>query len=89
VIQINEVAKIWNGRWVELIGEVFDILTGKRVFETYTFDNLIIDIPMAEGPDGQNVRSAQWTINGITTKVLEKSNLVKSNQSRLHRAQQI
>ena len=37
---------------------------------TYNFDNLVIDIPRAEGPGGQSIGSAKWTINGrliITT----------------------
>jgi len=31
---------------------------------TYTFENLIIDIPRALGPGGRDVGSAQRTING-------------------------
>jgi hypothetical protein len=58
------VAEKSNGQWASLIGELFDRLTGKGAAVTYTFENLIIDIPRAVGPDGRNMGSAQWTING-------------------------
>jgi hypothetical protein len=45
------VAKKSNGQWSGLIGELFDRLTGKSAAVTYTFENLIIDIPKAVGPD--------------------------------------
>lgn len=71
------VAKNSNGQWAGLIGELFDRLTGKGAAVTYTFENLIIDIPKAVGPDGRNVGSAQWTINGriaITAEAHEATN---------------
>lgn len=51
-------------QWAEIVGQLFDRLTGKEASVTYTFDNLVIDIPRAQGPGGQNIGSAQWTING-------------------------
>lgn len=66
-----------NERWTELIIELFDRLTGKGASVSYTFENLIIDIPRAIGPDGQNMGSAQWTINGriaITAEAHDTSN---------------
>jgi hypothetical protein len=60
----NETLKKSNEQWTELIAELFDRLTGKGARVNYTFENLIIDIPRAIGPDGQNMGSAQWTING-------------------------
>jgi hypothetical protein len=53
-----------SSQWAELIGELFDRLTGKGASVTYSFDNLIIDIPRAVGPRGQELGSAKWTING-------------------------
>jgi hypothetical protein len=53
-----------SSQWAELIGELFDRLTGKGASVTYSFDNLIIDIPKAVGPRGQELGSAKWTING-------------------------
>lgn len=72
----NETVKS-NERWTELIIELFDRLTGKGASVSYTFENLIIDIPRAIGPDGQNMGSAQWTINGriaITAEAHDTSN---------------
>jgi hypothetical protein len=59
-----------SSQWAEVIGQVFDKITGKNMSMTYNFDNLVIDIPRAEGPGGQSIGSAKWTINGrliITT----------------------
>ena len=81
VNQNSGVAKNSNGQWAGLIGELFDRLTGKGAAVTYTFENLIIDIPRAVGPDGRNVGSAQWTINGriaITAETHETTNASKT-----------
>lgn len=51
-------------QWAEIIGQLFDRLTGKGASVTYTFDNLIIDMPRAHGPGGQDMGSAKWTVNG-------------------------
>lgn len=51
-------------QWAEIIGQLFDRLTGKGASVTYTFDNLVIDMPRATGPSGQDMGSAKWTING-------------------------
>ena len=51
-------------QWVDLIGALFDRLTGKGAIITYEFDNLVIDIPKAAGPGGKDLGSAKWTING-------------------------
>jgi hypothetical protein len=44
---------------------------------TYDFQNLIIDIPKAQGPGGKHMGSVQWTINGkiiITSEAYDKNN---------------
>jgi hypothetical protein len=51
-------------QWAEIIGQLFDRLTGKGASVTYTFDNLIIDMPRAQGPGGKDMGSAKWTVNG-------------------------
>lgn len=51
-------------QWAEIIGQLFDRLTGKGASVTYTFDNLVIDMPKAKGPGGKDMGSAKWTING-------------------------
>jgi len=56
-----------TGQWAELIEQLFDRLTGKSAQVTYSFDNLVIDIPKAVGPSGKDMGSAKWTINGKFT----------------------
>ena len=53
-----------GSQWAEVIGQLFDRLTGKGASVTYNFDNLVIDIPKAQGPGGQEMGSAKWVING-------------------------
>lgn len=53
-----------SSQWAEIIGQLFDRLTGKGASVTYTFDNLVIDMPRAQGPNGQELGSAKWTVNG-------------------------
>lgn len=53
-----------SSQWAEIIGQLFDRLTGKGASVTYTFDNLVIDMPKAHGPGGQELGSARWTVNG-------------------------
>ena len=63
-----------NSNWVDLIGALFDRLTGKEAIITYEFDNLIVDIPKASGPGGKELGSAKWTING---KLIIKAEAIK------------
>jgi len=63
-----------TSNWVDLIGALFDRLTGKEAIITYEFDNLIIDIPRASGPGGKELGSAKWTING---KLIIKAEAIK------------
>ncbi|MFZ0514950.1 MAG: hypothetical protein WAM14_25330 [Candidatus Nitrosopolaris sp.] len=80
--QNSDIVKKSNGQWAELIGELLDRLTAKGASVTYTFENVIIDIPRAVGPDGQNIGSAQWTINGriaITAEAHDRRNAGKPN----------
>jgi hypothetical protein len=60
----NEKTGHSSSQWAELIGELFDRLTGKGASVTYSFENFVIDIPKAVGPRGQELGSAKWTING-------------------------
>jgi len=60
----NEKTGQRSTQWAELIGELFDRLTGKGASVTYSFENFVIDIPKAVGPRGQELGSAKWTING-------------------------
>jgi hypothetical protein len=63
--------------WSDILKEVVDKLTGKNMDVTYNFENFEIDVPKATGPDGRNLGSAQWKINGkfiFSTQLLDKSN---------------
>ncbi|MEO9319483.1 MAG: hypothetical protein ABI361_02305 [Nitrososphaera sp.] len=53
-----------SSQWAEILGQLFDRLTGKGASVTYSFDNLVVDIPKAQGPGGQDMGSARWTVNG-------------------------
>ena len=58
-------------QWADLMAQLFDRLTGKGARVTYNFENLEIDIPRAVGPQGQDLGSAKWTINGRLTMTAE------------------
>jgi hypothetical protein len=60
----NDTITQTSTQWAEIIGQLFDRLTGKGASVTYTFENLVIDMPRAQGPGGQDMGSAKWTING-------------------------
>jgi hypothetical protein len=51
-------------QWADLMGQLFDRLTGKEAVISYGFRNLEVDIPKASGPQGQNLGSARWIFNG-------------------------
>ena len=50
--------------WSDVVGYIVDKLTGKDMEVTYDFDNLEVDIPKATGPEGKELGSAKWKING-------------------------
>lgn len=50
--------------WSDIVGDIVDKLTGKDMEVTYDFDNLEVDIPKATGPEGKELGSAKWKING-------------------------
>jgi hypothetical protein len=60
----EEKSKKVPNQWMEVIAQLFDRLTGKGGSAAYTFENLIIDIPRAAGPQGLDLGSVQWIING-------------------------
>jgi len=62
--------------FTEILKEVVNNLTGKDMAVTYEFDNLQIEIPNAAGPDGKEIGSAKWKIDGkfvMSTQISEKS----------------
>jgi hypothetical protein len=73
-----------SSQWAEVIGQLFDRLTGKGASVTYNFDNLIIDMPRAQAPGGRDMGSAKWTINGrvvITAEAHESSDEARQRAS--------
>ena len=58
----NDVHSISN--WSDVVKDIVDKLTGKDMEVTYDFENLEIDIPKATGPEGKELGSAKWKING-------------------------
>lgn len=65
-----------KSQWTELVSQLVDKLTGKDLAVTYEFNDLQIDLPKATGPDGKELGSAKWKINGkfvISTEVQDKS----------------
>jgi hypothetical protein len=63
-------------KWSDVVKDIVDKLTGKDMEVTYDFQNLQIDMPKATGPEGKELGSAKWKINGkftISTQLQEKS----------------
>jgi hypothetical protein len=52
------------GQWAQIIGEIVNKLSGTNLSTNITFDKLEIDLPHAKGPDGRDIGSAKWVING-------------------------
>lgn len=63
--------------WSDVIGDIVEMLTGKDMEVTYNFENLEVDMPKATGPEGKELGSAKWKINGkfiISTQLQDKTN---------------
>jgi hypothetical protein len=62
-------------QWSQIIGQVLESVVGKNMSTTINFQNLEIDIPKAQGPDGRDLGSAKWTVNGkvVWTNELHKT----------------
>jgi hypothetical protein len=62
-------------QWSQMIGQVLESVSGKNMSTTIDFQNLEIDIPKAQGPDGRDLGSAKWTLNGkiVWTNELHKT----------------
>ncbi len=67
-----------GSQWADVLREVVDKLTGKNMEVTYNFQNFEIDIPKAKatGPQGKELGSAKWRLDGkftLTTQLSNKS----------------
>ena len=52
------------GRWSQMAGQVLESLTDKNMTATMQFQNLEIDLTRAQGPEGKDLGSAKWVVNG-------------------------
>lgn len=62
--------------WSDVLKDIVDKLTGKDMEVTYDFENLEVDMPKATGPEGKELGSAKWKINGkfiISTQLTDKT----------------
>jgi hypothetical protein len=64
-------------QWSQIIGQVLESVAGKNMSTTINFQNLEIDIPKAQGPDGRDLGGAKWTVNG---KVVWTTELYKTGE---------
>jgi hypothetical protein len=64
-----------TSQWSQIIGQAVESITGKNMSATINFQDLEIDVPRAQGPDGRNLGSAKWIVNGkiIWTTELHKT----------------
>ena len=51
-------------QWSQMIGQVLEGVSGKNMSTTIEFRSLEVDMPRAQGPDGRDLGSAKWTLNG-------------------------
>ena len=66
----------------EIIKQVVDKLTGKNMEVTYDFQNLEVDVPKVEGPEGKELGSVKWKINGkfiLSTQLLKTSDATSND----------
>jgi hypothetical protein len=50
--------------WSQMAGQFLETLTDKNMTATMELQNIEIDVPKARGPDGRDLGSAKWIMNG-------------------------
>ena len=67
-------------QWSQIIGQVLESVAGKNMSTTINFQNLEIDIPKAQGPNGRDLGGAKWTVNGkvVWTTELHKTKRIRN-----------
>jgi hypothetical protein len=76
VKEIGQKIEQSTSQWPSIVKEVVDKLTGKNMEVTYNFQNFEIDMPKATGPQGKELGSAKWRLDGkftLTTQLSNKS----------------
>jgi hypothetical protein len=69
-----------SSQWPNILKELVDKLTGKNMQVTYDFDNFEIEVPKVTGPEGKEIGSAKWRIDGkfiLSTQLLNKSQTIE------------
>jgi hypothetical protein len=51
-------------QWAQLLGDIIDKLVGTNLSTTMKFDNFEIAVLQVKGPDGADLGSAKWIVNG-------------------------
>lgn len=68
----NQQQQMRSSQLIQVIGQLVGKLVGRNTSLTYSFENLEIDVPKAQGLDGRKLDGAKWTINGkiaVTTEM--------------------
>lgn len=53
-----------SGQWAQVVAQVMEkVVSGTNMTTTISFDNLEIDVPRAQGPDGRDLGGATWKLN--------------------------
>jgi hypothetical protein len=58
--QIHKSTSLWS----QMAGQFLESLTDKNMTATMELQNIEIDVPKARGPDGRDLGSAKWIVNG-------------------------
>jgi hypothetical protein len=58
--QIQQSTSLWS----QMAGQFLETLTDKNMTATMELQNIEIDVPKARGPDGRDLGSAKWIMNG-------------------------
>jgi hypothetical protein len=58
--QIQQSTSLWS----QMAGQVLESLTDRNMTATMELQNIEIDVPKARGPDGRDLGSAKWIVNG-------------------------
>lgn len=53
-----------TSQWSQIMYEIVDKLVGTNTSTTIKFDDLEVDVPQVKGPDGTDLVSVKWVING-------------------------
>ncbi len=74
---LNKITHKISQEGAPIFEQLVEKLTGKGAVVTYSFDNIKIEMPRAQGPDGRQVGGGSLTVNGtikISAEVHKKKN---------------